>query len=732
MKLGAKVLLAIALSLALMFGVTYWGSLKILQSSYIKLETQEAKTDINNIKEALIALETINSTALLAFANWDTFYALMVDKNPVTRNEFLDANYAVSSLAIYNLDFVLVYDTNGNLAISRGLNQDRSAFIPVAEDILKFFQPHGKFRKLVVLPANDNATSGLIATHNGITIIGTNNISDTPGKAPSRGTIIFGQYINDNIWNKLKTSTKLDMTLYPLPLVNQDPQLKKEYTVLLTKGDDHVILNNSTLNLYTLVRDINSEPIGMIKINMPRGIHQLGLKTIHYFNMVFLGIGIFFAILLFYLLRLIIIRRLEKINNKVMIIENKKDFTLRVPEEGSDEISSIGKKTNEMLASIEAIEILLTDIINSMPSALIIVDKQIYITNFNKLAEKESGLSLKEAKGKLLVHAFPFLKKFQEKILMSITNRQPQEINKIPIKTQNTVRYFNAVIYPLSGEEQSLAIRLDDVTQMLEVDQRRAQTDKLASIGVLTAGVAHEIKNPINFVSGAVPPLKKDIQDIISLLEKYSDITSKTDLISKKNDIETLTKGMDIDYTINEIRNLIDGIKEGSYRIALIVQNLKLFSQLEEDAIKEININATIDSALCTLWSEEINNRISLIKEYADLPLVSGFYVKLNQAFMNIISNAMDAIVEKGKVKIKTECINDSIKISIHDTGIGISDENLPKIFDPFFTTKEVGKGLGLGLSTVASIIRDHNGTIEVKSHLSEGTEVIILLPIII
>ena len=301
MKLGAKVLLAIALSLAFMFGMTYLGSLKILQNSYTKLEKQETTRDINNIKEAIIALENINSTGLLAFANWDTFYALMVDKNPVTRKVFLDANYAISSFAIYNLDFILVYDANGNLEISRGLNQERTAFIPVSEDILKFFQSNGKFRKLVVLPANDNTASGLIATKNGIAIIGTNNVSDSSGKAPSRGTIIFGQYINDNIWNKLKESTKLNMTLYTLPMVNQDPILKKEYTVLLKKNDDQVILNDKTLNLYTLVRDIHSEPIGMIKITLSRGIHQLGLKTIRYFNIVFLGIGIFFAILLFYL-----------------------------------------------------------------------------------------------------------------------------------------------------------------------------------------------------------------------------------------------------------------------------------------------------------------------------------------------------------------------------------------------------------------------------------------------
>jgi hypothetical protein len=117
-------------------------------------------------------------------------------------------------------------------------------------------------------------------------------------------------------------------------------------------------------------------------------------------------------------------------------------------------------------------------------------------------------------------------------------------------------------------------------------------------------------------------------------------------------------------------------------------------------------------------------------KDYSDIPQVSGFSIKLIQAFTNILTNAVNAIAEEGIITLKTEIIPGFIKICIRDTGVGISDENLSKIFDPFFTTREVGKGIGLGLSTAASIIRDHNGIIEVKSKLGEGTEVIILIPI--
>ena len=273
---------------------------------------------------------------------------------------------------------------------------------------------------------------------------------------------------------------------------------------------------------------------------------------------------------------------------------------------------------------------------------------------------------------------------------------------------------------------------------LFELKQTQSQlvnAEKMASLGQLTAGIAHEINNPINFVVSNVKPLRRDIEDIQKLVQKYEDANLASVINERIKEVNDFRKEIDYDYVKEEISNLLTGIEEGALRTADIVRGLRVFSRLDENDLKKINITDGIESTL-TLLNSEISNTITIVKNYADIPKIECYPGKMNQVFMNILNNAIFAIKEnkerkeKGSLIITASSNVEFVKISISDNGLGMSKAVKAKVFEPFFTTKDVGKGTGLGMSITFSIIQDHKGTIEVNTEHGKGTEFIITLPI--
>jgi two-component system, NtrC family, sensor kinase len=279
-----------------------------------------------------------------------------------------------------------------------------------------------------------------------------------------------------------------------------------------------------------------------------------------------------------------------------------------------------------------------------------------------------------------------------------------------------------------SNEELNVALKnlKDAQTQLVE-------REKMASLGQLTAGIAHEINNPINFVTSNIKPLKLDIQDIKTLLDKYDALPQAKDIHGALEDIAAYKQEIDIDYIHDEISSLIKGIEDGASRTSEIVRGLRTFSRLDESDLKSVDLHEGIDSTL-VLLKNNIPPNVKVIKEYGSLPKIECYAGKMNQVFMNILTNAFNAIKTNNKdreevVSITTREENGLALISIKDTGPGMTEKVKEKIFDPFFTTKDVGEGTGLGLSIVFSIIEKHNGRIEVITAPDKGAEFIIYLP---
>lgn len=267
--------------------------------------------------------------------------------------------------------------------------------------------------------------------------------------------------------------------------------------------------------------------------------------------------------------------------------------------------------------------------------------------------------------------------------------------------------------------------------RLSEAQSKLIQSEKLASIGQLAAGVAHEINNPIGFIFSNFGTLEQYLADLFRVLQAYEEAEAAITDPAVLSRLRGLKDEVDLAYLTEDIPTLMHESKDGIQRVRKIVQDLKDFSRV--DARQEweaVNLHHGLDSTL-NIVNNEIKYKADVIKEYGDLPEVQCLPSELNQVFLNLLVNAAHAITaERGTIHLRTGVEGAHVWVEVADNGCGIAPENLPRIFDPFFTTKPVGKGTGLGLSLSYGIVQKHGGRMEVQSTPGEGTRFRVTLPI--
>ncbi|SFU16596.1 hypothetical protein SAMN04489724_4574 [Algoriphagus locisalis] len=322
-----------------------------------------------------------------------------------------------------------------------------------------------------------------------------------------------------------------------------------------------------------------------------------------------------------------------------------------------------------------------------------------------------------------------------DKINILKKEKEKEQAERLIVLAENEqlVREQNAML------EDKVRIRTDELEQALRnlqnTQSQLVNQEKMASLGQLTAGIAHEINNPINFVSSNIMPLKRDIKDIMEVIEFYRTTGIKEFTPASLKEAKQLEEDLELEYVLEEVDQLLKGMDDGARRTVEIVKGLRLFSRVDEQDMKKVDVHDGINSTIILLNST-MPTRIRIIRDFGELPMVECLAGKINQVFMNIINNAVHALadhidtISDPKIELRTKSLGDFVSIEISDNGPGMPEHVKQRIFEPFFTTKAVGKGTGLGLSIVYSIIENHKGTLEVITEEGQGTTFKITLPI--
>ncbi len=292
----------------------------------------------------------------------------------------------------------------------------------------------------------------------------------------------------------------------------------------------------------------------------------------------------------------------------------------------------------------------------------------------------------------------------------------------------------------INESKDAMAQELKKALSDLETAQAQLiQAEKMASLGQLAAGVAHEINNPTGFISSNLKTLSDYQSGLINLVQQYRGLKNelrqrggqvcRQALEARLSQIEAVEQEIDIDFICSDIGELIGECRQGTDRIKRIVDDLKHFAHPGHDKVQDTDINRELESTL-NVVNNELKYKAAVVRELNPVPTIRANPQQLNQVFVNLLVNAAQAIESKGEISVKTQQEGAYVQVRISDTGCGIPEENFPKIFEPFFTTKPVGKGTGLGMNIVHNIIKKHKGHIRVKSRVGEGTTFIINLPL--
>ena len=390
-------------------------------------------------------------------------------------------------------------------------------------------------------------------------------------------------------------------------------------------------------------------------------------------------------------------------------------------------------------------------LIESNIDALMTTDPQGIITDVNKQMEALTDCTRDELIGAPFKNYFTDPERAEAGIKLVLSEKKVTDYELTACSRdgkKTDVSYNATTFYDRDRTLQGVFAAARDVTDRKRVEEKlklysdtlehrkaeleRLQTqmvhsEKMASLGQLAAGVAHELNNPAGFIYANMGLLQKCAAGLERLFKVYDNAQLPAVLAAEINGIK---KEIHYDHSLKDLRSITSDCYEGAERIRDVVQNLRLFSRLDEAEFKKVDLHEGIESTIRLISQYYGTGRITLERDYADLPPVDCYAGQLNQVWMNLLVNAAQAISHEGKVRVATRREKEMAVISISDTGSGIGPEHLKKIFDPFFTTKPVGEGTGLGLSITYGIIERHDGSISIESRLGEGTTITVAIPI--
>ncbi|MHB1555855.1 MAG: sensor histidine kinase [Isosphaeraceae bacterium] len=426
--------------------------------------------------------------------------------------------------------------------------------------------------------------------------------------------------------------------------------------------------------------------------------------------------------------------------------------------------------------ALKQTEVFYHTLVETLPQMILCKDLEGRFTFANGRFCAELGTTLEEIKGKTDFDFFPreLAEKYRADDRRVLESRQVVDVVERHVTPKGETLFVQTMKTPILGPEgDPIGIQgiFWDVTERMRAEERlkeqnvmlqemaeserralaalkaaqsrMVQTEKLASLGQLVAGVAHEINNPLAFVSNNVAVLERDLRDLLELVRLFRTArngsgsgtrTGEADGDPAATDarIAEICEQLDLDYSLENLPRIIERTREGLRRIERIVKDLRLFARVDEGEWNEVDLNPGIDSSVNMVQGYARKRGVKVVAEYGELPAVRCRAARLHQVVVNLLMNAIDACPPEGTVTVRTgpDPEHQGIRIEVSDTGCGIDPAIRERIFDPFFTTKPLGEGTGLGLSISYGIVEEHGGTIEVQSTPGSGSCFTVRVPL--
>jgi sensor domain CHASE-containing protein len=667
MRLSNKVLITLGVIWGIFLSVSYFAAEHYLLDSFLVLEKNQINTNVNRVKQALDQTLYSLGTFTIDWAHWNDAYDYIEGINP----QFVPNNLDYTTLVNPNINLLVYLNKQGDIQIGMAFDVENKAQIPFPKGLDKYIYPGSLLENHPDIKSNKR---GLILLPSGIMLIASAAISNTDLSKPSNGTLIAGRYLSKNLLQKLADATSLSLALYMPTNIMYSKEMGKIYQHLLVSEDGRYISikNDDIAYGYGVLHDIFHEPIGMIRIMIPRAIYETGKEAINFYLGIFIISGILFSIIVWFLLRILVLKRLEFLNQAIRDIGGKKDFTRQIEMKEKDELASLATQFNDLMHTINV--------------------------SHEQLKRQVREITLSEKK----------LEAANTKLVLEIHERKQMQSKVDALHKKLILAARRAGMADIAtGVLHNVGNILNNVTTSVGVTKEMIENSRVKNLQDLAKILEENRDNLVTFLSTDARGEK--IFDYIGLLAKT--------LIDENKNVEN---------EIIQLEKYIAHIKD----VVTMQQSLSSVIGMNES----LKIPDVIEDAMMLNKSISENKDIEFTYDIQFHENVKLDRVKLLHILVNLIKNAIESLSETDNVDKhiwlrvfqKDETF---FTIEIKDNGIGIQPDNITQIFNYGFTTKSSGNGIGL--HTSSSFIQEMNGKLYAISNDPEpGATFVIELPI--
>ena len=627
---------------------------------------------------------------------WDDTYNFV--QLPSGNEDYLKVNFTDATFADGELNFILIIDNSGRLVFGEAFDLTAGEEVPIPESL----QEHISDEALIRHEGVEDSVIGVILLREGPLLVSSRPILTSEGEGPVEGTIIMARFMDSSVVDALSKTIHLPLVMMTVNDTSMPSDLEVAHSSLTVEAPVLVrAISSESMGGYSLLQDIYGNPAIIFRLTMPRTVYADSVAIMRYFMLAIMGFSLLCAGIFTQSVRRLVVSRVARVAEFMGGIGATGDLSKRLTIQGNDEITKLAKNINTTVEALEKAEVnakvqkgLIDRILATTPSAVLVIDDDDRIKLANRAFYSAFKKKNSEVETKPISEIIP-----TDELSPAISEARSGKTFSVRHEFRHRVngheRMFMANVLRM-GEDEVLFV-LDDVTEERAKQERLHLTDRLASIGEMAAGIAHELNNPLTGVIGLSQML---------LDEEMSDGAKE-----------------DLNLIYNEAQ-----------RAAAVVKKLLTFGRQHPTERKAVQINAGVEDVLSLRAYEQKVNNIRVTTQLDDhLPEIVADPFQMQQVFLNIVLNAEQAMIEthkEGTLTITTERVGGNIKVSFSDDGPGISPENMRKLFSPFFTTKALGKGTGLGLSICYGIVTNHGGRMYAQSELGKGATFVVELPL--